>query len=90
LANAATLFWQVYSNEVAPLDWAKALEPRVVRHALVCLLARVAGKSPLEYLTPQEVARQRDVILLLIANPPTKVSDFITHFIQQIETHAEN
>jgi 5-methylthioribose kinase len=90
LADAAKLFWQVYSGEVAPLDWAKDLEPRVVRHALGCMLARVAGKSPLEYLTRQEAARQRDVILQLIANPPTKVNDLITRFIEQIEAYAEN
>ena len=90
LAGAARLFWQVYSREVAPLDWAKALEPRVVRHALGCLLARVAGKSPLEYLTHQEVTRQRDIVLQLIANPPTKVNDLITRFIEQIEAYAEN
>jgi len=90
LADAARLFWQVYSGEIASLDWAKDLEPRVVRHALGCLLARVAGKSPLEYLTRQEVARQRDVILQLIANPPTKVNDLITRFIEQIEGYAEN
>jgi 5-methylthioribose kinase len=90
LVDAARLFWQVYSDEVAPLHWAKALESRVARHTLGCLLARVAGKSPLEYLTRQEVVRQRDVILQLIANPPTKVDDLITRFIEQIEAYAEN
>jgi hypothetical protein len=54
------------------------------------LLARVAGKSPLEYLTRQEVVRQRDIVLLLIADPPTKVNDLITRFIEQIEAYAEN
>jgi 5-methylthioribose kinase len=87
LANAAALFWRVYFKEVAPLGW-DAIEPRAVRHTLGCLLARVAGKSPLEYLTAQEAARQRDVILQLITKPPTKVSDLITEFIHKIEAHA--
>jgi aminoglycoside phosphotransferase (APT) family kinase protein len=90
VADAARLFWQLYSGEVALLDWAKDIEPRVVRHTLGCMLARVAGKSPLEYLTRQEMARQRDVVLQLIANPPTKVNDLITRFIEQIEAYAEN
>lgn len=90
LANAATFFWEVYWNEIALLDWARALEPRVVCHALGCLLARVAGKSPLEYLTHREMTRQKDVILSLIANPPTNVNGLITRFIQEIEAHAEN
>jgi 5-methylthioribose kinase len=89
LASAAALFWQVYCKEIEPLSW-DAIEPRAIRHTLGCMLARVAGKSPLEYLTPREAARQKDVILQLIANPPTKVSDLIAEFIQKIEAHAEN
>ena len=89
LANAAALFWQVYFKEIAPLGW-HTIEPRAVRHTLGCLLARVAGKSPLEYLTTLEAAQQKDVVLQLIANPPTKVSDLIVEFIQKIQSHAKN
>ena len=89
LANAATIFWKVYFKEIEPLGW-DAIEPRAVRHTLGCLLARVAGKSPLEYLTPQEAARQKDVVLELMANPPHNVRDLIAEFIQQIEAHADN
>jgi hypothetical protein len=48
LASAAELFWQVYYDEIMRMKWAGGLEPRVVRHTLGCLLARVAGKSPIE------------------------------------------
>jgi 5-methylthioribose kinase len=89
LADAAGNFWRTYLEEVASLGWA-ALESRAVRHTLGCLLARVAGKSLLEYLTHQEAARQRDAVLFLMANPPTKISDVIAKFIQQIQSHAEN
>jgi 5-methylthioribose kinase len=89
-AEASMLFWEAYWREIVAVDWAKTLEPKVVRHALGCLLARVAGKSPLEYLTMQELARQKGVILLLIENPPMKVKDLVSGFIQQIEAHAEN
>jgi 5-methylthioribose kinase len=90
LAEAAALFWQVYAREIARLSWAGSLEPRVVRHTLGCLLARVAGKSPLEYLTREEVVRQRAVVLALIANPPADIPDLIAEFIHKIETYAEN
>jgi 5-methylthioribose kinase len=90
LASAAELFWQVYCEEITGLHWAATLEPRVVRHTLGCLLARVAGKSPLEYLTPKETARQRDVVLALIAEPPTSVPDLIGEFVHTIETYAQN
>jgi 5-methylthioribose kinase len=90
LAQAAELFWQVYWGEISRLEWAGELEPRVVRHTLGCLLARVAGKSPLEYLTPKESARQRDVVLALMVRPPTSVHDLVTQFILKIEAYAEN
>jgi|ERR1700730_4420901 len=90
LANFAKLFWQVYAREISLLTWASALEPRVVRHTLGCLLARVAGKSPLEYLAGAEVLRQRDVVLSLMANPPNCVSGLIDEFIGEINTYAEN
>jgi tRNA A-37 threonylcarbamoyl transferase component Bud32 len=90
LASAAELFWQVYREEISRLDWVGRLEPRVVRHTLACLLARVAGKSPLEYLTPEEMNRQQDIILALITEPPTNVADLITEFVHKTETYAKN
>jgi len=89
LTTAAAQFWRVYFKEVAPLGW-DALEPRIVRHILGCLLARVAGKSPLEYLTADEAARQRSLTLLLMENPPNKVEDLIDEFAEKIEAHAKN
>jgi 5-methylthioribose kinase len=90
LARAAELFWQVYETEIDRQDWYPELEQRVVRHTLGCLLARVAGKSPLEYLTAEEVKRQRTIVLSLMEDRPTKVSDLITQFTSKIETYAEN
>jgi 5-methylthioribose kinase len=90
LASAAELFWQVYSEEIAGLDWAGAVEARVVRHTLGCLLARVAGKSPLEYLTPEEKMRQQDVVLALIMKPPIGAPDLIAEFVHKIDTYAKN
>jgi hypothetical protein len=90
LASAAELFWQVYREEIAQLEWVAELETRVVKHTLGCLLARVAGKSPLEYLTNDEKMRQRIVVLALIAQPPTNVADLIAEFLHRIETYANN
>ena len=90
LAAAAAVFWQSYRKEIAPLEWSQLVEERAVRHSLACLLARVAGKSPLEYLTAQEIVRQRDVALELMAKPPISISDMIGEFVGKIETHAKN
>jgi 5-methylthioribose kinase len=89
LADAAGLFWGTYFKEVAPLAW-DAFESRAVRHTLGCLLARVAGKSLLEYQTLREATRQRDAVLFLMANPPTEIRDLIAEFTKRIEIHAEN
>lgn len=90
LADAAALFWRVYSEQIAVLDWADALEARTVRHTLACLLARVAGKSPLEYLTPLEARRQLEIVLRLIKGPANTISDLISEFVEQIGAYAEN
>jgi 5-methylthioribose kinase len=90
IASAAELFWQVYWDGIHQLNWATELEPRVVRHTLGCLLARVAGKSPLEYLAPVEVVRQRETVLSLIQNPPATVPDLIDTFICKIGAYAKN
>jgi 5-methylthioribose kinase len=88
LASAAELFWHVYREGIAQLNWAKDLEQRVVSHTLGCLLARVAGKSPLEYLTSAEVPRQRNVVLALMREPPRSVPKLIAEFIYKIESYA--
>jgi aminoglycoside phosphotransferase (APT) family kinase protein len=49
-------FWQRYVEAAGHAIDTKALEPRVARLLLMLLLARIDGKSPIEYLTdPQRV-----------------------------------
>lgn len=88
--GAAAIFWHVYRTEIDLLEWTDELESRIVRHTLGCLLARVAGKSPLEYLTHDEGARQQEIVLQLMANPPTTVGHLIAEFVQKIEAYAKN
>jgi 5-methylthioribose kinase len=88
LAAATELFWQVYSLEIAHLNWASALEARAVRHSLGCLLARVAGKSTLEYLSADERTRQQAIVLALIENPPGDVASLVEEFVRMIENHV--
>jgi 5-methylthioribose kinase len=93
IAAAAALFWEVYQQNLALLPRSNVfhgLEPRTVRHTLACLLARVAGKSPLEYLSPEEKVRQRKVVLELMVDPPAGVPDLIAEFTGKIKAHAEN
>jgi 5-methylthioribose kinase len=88
IAAATTRFIETYRREVSSLPWAATLEPRLVRHALACSLARVAGKSLMEYMSPEENARQRGVVLQLIQHPPASIEQLISQFIEKTEAHA--
>ncbi|HVT93023.1 MAG TPA: phosphotransferase [Bryobacteraceae bacterium] len=76
--HAALRFWTSYQD---PWD----LEARAVRHTLACLLARVAGRSPLEYLSAGERERQQNAVLPLLSAPPRKLSAFLPKFRAAIE-----
>ena len=81
-AEAANRYWEVYAEEIAPQAWAEELEPRAVRHALGCSLARVAGRSPLEYLSPDERLRQRKVVLNIMREPPRSMTVVVAQFTE--------
>jgi 5-methylthioribose kinase len=77
LDAAAELYWKVYS-QVGGL----AAEGPSVWHTLGCLLARVAGRSPLEYLDQEERGRQQRVVLSLLQNIPHGMSELIGRFLE--------
>lgn len=85
-ADAAIEFWDNYAilarffgvDKVMPVE-------RVVRHTLGCLLARVAGRSPLEYLNAEERMRQHESVVRLMADPPGDVFDLVERFVEEIE-----
>jgi thiamine kinase-like enzyme len=96
LAAAANAWWEAYREaasepapgEIVPPGVASGGLPicaeRCARHALGCLLARVAGRSPLEYLTAPERDRQRRAVLRLIERVPGDVPELIDRFIHEI------
>lgn len=80
LAQAALQYWQTYRDALYGLDWIDALESRAVQHTLACLLARVAGRSKLEYFDEAERNRQKKVVLKMIQNTPRQMFDLIQQF----------
>jgi len=69
--KAAGWFWTAYRTTLdIDLPWVPALEARAVRHTLACLLARVAGRSPLEYLSAQERQEQQAAVIALMHAVP--------------------
>ena len=92
LAEAARAYWRTYLETVSVIEqesrsnaWIRELEPRAVRHTLGCLLARVAGRSPLEYMDASERNRQRAVVLSLMQLAPGSVAELISDFLAQLE-----
>jgi 5-methylthioribose kinase len=75
-AAAALLYWRTYDDP--------ELEARAVRHTLACLLARVAGRSPLEYLDAAERARQQDVVVSLMAREPERMDELAARFVEAL------
>jgi 5-methylthioribose kinase len=84
LADAARFYWATYREVVEELPWAADIEERAVRHTLGCLLARVAGRSPLEYLDEGELARQREAALALLQYPPESVPGLVEDFVGRL------
>ena len=82
--EAARLYWHVYAACVHAVPWRDDLEPMVVRHTLGCLLARVAGRSPLEYLDHDHRARQRDAVLRVMQREPVTVDDLTHEFLSHL------
>jgi hypothetical protein len=55
-----------------------------VQNTLGCLLARAAGRSPLEYLDQSERDRQIRIVLKLIANQPNTIPALIETFASEL------
>jgi aminoglycoside phosphotransferase (APT) family kinase protein len=95
-ADAAQAFWRDYTGAAWPAAAAgppPGFEARVVRHTLACLLARAAGRSPLEYLDAAARARQIGSVLSLVATlgalPPdaaATVRDLSSRFVALVST----
>jgi len=78
--QAAGNFWKSYLIEARSLATEKDFESRACRQTLACLLARIDGRSPLEYLTPEERGAQKRAALELMQKPPAHINDLIREF----------
>lgn len=85
--QAAITFWRTYWQTVTKpaAGWTVELEARAVRHTLGCLLARVRGRSPLEYMDEAERNRQAIIVCELMRQPPSTVAALATTFVARIE-----
>jgi Ser/Thr protein kinase RdoA (MazF antagonist) len=89
-AESAERYWHEYRATLGDVPWSAPLPARAARHTLACLLARVAGRSPLEYLDATERARQAEVVIDLMATPPNDIPMLIEVFRQKIEEREKH
>lgn len=80
LIEAARGFAERYLSRVAGASLGEDLAGRCGRHTLGCLLARIDGRSPLEYLTDAERALQRRIVLGLMGRQPSHVMTVVHQF----------
>lgn len=82
--QAAQDFFRLYEEALGDVPWKGDLQPRAVRHALACTLARVRGKSPLEYLNASERSAQVDAVVRLIQKPLLRMESCIDAFLRAL------
>jgi aminoglycoside phosphotransferase (APT) family kinase protein len=82
--SAANTCWRSYRQSLGAPEWAVDLEEHAVRNTLGCLLARVAGRSPLEYLSRSERERQREVVLAMMRETPLSIGDLVRDFSRRL------
>jgi 5-methylthioribose kinase len=84
LIEGAREYWRVYLKALGGPPWAAEMESRAVRHTLGCLLARVIGRSPLEYLDADKRVWQRDAALGMMPAAPGRIDDLISEFEERL------
>ncbi len=85
--TGAELFYQAYLDSTGGLTHAR--KQRAVRHALGCLLARVKGLSPLEYLSAAEKKIQLSTVLRLMVKPPETIPQLAEEFGAMLNVDLE-
>ena len=73
----AMIFWDAYRERLAPaIEFAElaALEQRTMMNLAGCLLARVDGKSPVDYLSRKQQSHVRRLASDWIAAPPVSLA----------------
>jgi 5-methylthioribose kinase len=84
LVQASLLFAERYLDGLNGLEWRSTMESRAVRHTVACLLARVAGRSTLEYLGIDERVQQQEIAREMMKSPPKYVSGLINEFHERL------
>ena len=88
--STARSFWDQYLQNLGSIEWKAELGERAGRHTLACLLARVVGRSPLEYLTERERETQKQAVHKLSASGGDDVALVIQRFGEFLEESEQS
>ena len=83
LFNSAAAFWNRYASRVS-WEPCNALQARVCNLLPALMLARVDGKSPVEYLSEKDRKVTREIALTALLNPKDNLDDLISSIAQQL------
>jgi 5-methylthioribose kinase len=89
-ARAVPEFCRTYSAVVGPVYWDDNLEAMAVRHTIGCLLARVAGRSPLEYLDHRRRQKQQAFALAAMLRPPSSIEQLLMGFLLETGPYGDD
>ncbi len=84
--DMAREFWRAYIDILCPAQQ-DIVRDYAVRHTLACCLARVAGRSPLEYLNTAQRRRQQRIVLDLLEQDIYRVPHLIREFGRKLAYH---
>ena len=87
-AKAAIRYRDSYFDILGDVPWATGLEARWVQNVLGCLLARVRGRSKLEYLNEQHCMCQQAVVTDIMRVAPATIRELTHEFTERLE-HLE-
>ena len=82
----ASIFWSSYTTRFSFPDI--SFEERCVNHTLACMIARVYGRSPLEYLTATQRLRQSEITMKLIHEKLKTPPQLFEQFRQNLADHS--
>jgi 5-methylthioribose kinase len=90
LVAAALRFCETYAATLGPVYWDDNLRLMASRHTLACMAARVAGRSPLEYLTESQRRRQLEWAVAGMRRPPGGPAELVEMFFAFGIAHADD
>ncbi|MDB6170256.1 MAG: Aminoglycoside phosphotransferase [Verrucomicrobia bacterium] len=71
----AGIFWRSYAQALGSVD--DSIEPRTTRLVLCLLLARVHGKSPVEYLSARQQTVVTGFVRAHLSQPPSRLESLV-------------